>query len=213
MVAVLAFPAITPGGGSEFYLPGKTSTHRGPLTQVQRTEELGLPLWIGRLVFKPFNQINRRLMEAFLNRLRGAQGRFYYGHPYYLSRGPTGTASGTPLVNGAAQTGSSITLDGFGFSERVLETGDFLAWDVSGDNRELHQVIVPADSDGAGNATVSITPPIRTSPADDQAIIITGATCVMRLADDNQARMMIDRDHFGNAALDIVEAPQPLAGA
>ena len=45
-------------------------------------------------------------------------------------------------------------------------------------------VVADANSDGSGNATFTIEPSIRVSPADDAAIITASAACVMRLTAD-----------------------------
>ena len=86
---------------------------------------------------------------------------------------PQGTVTGTPLVNGASQTGNSIITDGWAASEIVLKAGDIIKY--AGINIVYD---VPADvtSDGSGNATIPINPPIFEGgePADNAPIIVTG---------------------------------------
>ena len=85
----------------------------------------------------------------------------------------SGAAVGTPLANSVtAQTGSSIITDGWDNSvESVLLTGDVIYWaGVYEINPQSYQstgrlqafvVQADVDSDGSGNATVSISPSIN----------------------------------------------------
>lgn len=111
-----------------------------------------------------------------------------------------GPLGGTPLVNGASQTGTSLITDGWSASAASrLNLGDTFTIDsvymVNPQSRQstgtLAQFVVTANvsSDGSGNATLPIYPPIipptgstptqfqtvTTSPADNAAITVTGA--------------------------------------
>jgi hypothetical protein len=106
-----------------------------------------------------------------------------------------GQQGGTPLVNGASQTGASLITDGWtAAAANRLKAGDIFT--VAGvfavnpvtkqSTGRLQQFVVTADaaSDGTGNATISISPSIVTSgtlqtvtgsPADNAAITVLGA--------------------------------------
>lgn len=106
-----------------------------------------------------------------------------------------GPLGGTPLVNGASQTGSSLVTDGWSASAAArLKKGDvftianvYAVNRVSGDTQaDLQQFVVTADvsSDGSGNATIPIYPAITATgsyktvsavPADNAAITVLGA--------------------------------------
>lgn len=106
-----------------------------------------------------------------------------------------GPLGGTPLTNGANQTGSNLVTDGWTAAAALrLRRGDvFTIAGVFGINPQsrqstgvLRQFVVTADvsSDGAGNATVPISPAIVTSGpnqtvsgtvADNAAITVLGA--------------------------------------
>lgn len=128
------------------------------------------------------------LKEAALG--RKAQFDIFMGQN--IKTHTSGSDLGTPLVDGASQTGSSITTDGWTVSETgVLLKGDVITlagvnsvnpvfpFDDTGD---LMQFVVTADvnSDGSGDATIPIYPPITAttayqtvtgSPADNAAIV------------------------------------------
>lgn len=84
-----------------------------------------------------------------------------------------------PLVNGAGQTGSTLITDGWVASTQVLNAGDTFtiagAFAVNPITRQptidLQQFIVTADvtSDGAGNATIPISPAINDGTIAGQA--------------------------------------------
>jgi hypothetical protein len=110
-----------------------------------------------------------------------------------------GPLGGTPLVNGASQTGTSLITDGWtAAAASRLKKGDVFTIAgvnsvnrVSGDSTgSLQQFVVTADvsSDGSGNATIPIYPAITAtgayktvtaSPADNAAITVLGAAAAV----------------------------------
>lgn len=112
-----------------------------------------------------------------------------------VRRHVVGPLGGTPLVNGAAQSGTSLVTDGWTAAAALrLKKGDiFTIANVNAvnpqnrqSNGKLRQFVVTADfsSDGAGAGTISISPPMTASgasqtidaaPADNAAITVLGA--------------------------------------
>jgi len=141
---------------------------------------------------------------AFLLRLRGQSGRFYGGDVTYSS--PRGVATGTPLVNGASQIGSTLNTKGWTTGVTgILLAGDYIAYDVSSGLRQLHMVVVDANSDGSGLSTLTIEPPIRESPAANETVIIASPTCVMALSSDDQAAWDIDTAKHHGLSFSAIE--------
>jgi hypothetical protein len=111
-----------------------------------------------------------------------------------------GVATGTPLVNGASQTGSSLITDGWTASQTpivkrgdvfTITTGANLVHSINPVNyqsngfRQQFTVTADANSDGSGNATLSISPAITVtgaqqtvtaSPSDGAAITMYGSS-------------------------------------
>lgn len=104
-----------------------------------------------------------------------------------------GAHGGTPLVNGASQSGTSLVTDGWTASATVLKAGDvftiagvYAVNPMSGESTGvLRQFVATSDvtSDASGNATISIYPGITSSgayqtvsaaPADNAAITVLG---------------------------------------
>lgn len=129
---------------------------------------------------------------------KGQMGRAI-GFDWYMDQNiaahTIGPLGGVPLVNGAGQTGSSLITNGWtAAAANRLKRGDVFT--VAGvnmvrpqslaDTGQLQQFVVTADtdSDGAGNATIPISPSIITSgafktvtasPANGAALTIFGA--------------------------------------
>lgn len=162
---------------------GKITAFLGPDEEVEVVSDL-------KGVFHPSTRIA-------MQNLDGAMGR-YGGMDWVMDqnvyRYTTGALGGTPLVNGASQTGASIITDGWTASVTgVVKKGDVLTFadvfEVNPQSRQstgqLAQFVVTADanSDGSGNATISISPSmtvsgnfqnISGSPANNAVIKIFG---------------------------------------
>ncbi len=181
------FPSLTPRD-SQFGLLTNTQSFINPLGGTVQTMELPGARWQLSMNFGPLNEADAAVMKAFLVKLMGASGRFYYGDPLYLKDGPRGVATGTPVVDGGSQTGSSLDISGFSNSvTNIVRAGDYLHFDNSAGGREMKMITADANSDGSGDATVSIYPPIRTSPSNAASVVITNAMAQMMLVDDGQA--------------------------
>lgn len=110
-------------------------------------------------------------MQAFLVKLDGMTHRFtVHDHTKTFS----GTAAGTPLVNGASQTGQSITTDGWTGGDAVNE-GDMFGLDG-----ELKMCVADATESG-GAMTITFRPEIHNSPANNSSIVTSNPTGIFML--------------------------------
>lgn len=95
---------------------------------------------------------------------------------------PRGVATGSPLVNGASQTGSSIITDGWSASVTgIMKAGDILKF--SG-HTKVYMVTDDANSNGTGQATINISPALMSSPADNEIITVVSVPFTVHLVDD-----------------------------
>lgn len=97
---------------------------------------------------------------------------FDIAHRMFLA--PKGVGTGTPLVNGASQTGASLVTDGWTVSQTgILLAGDILVWAGS---TVVRDVTADVNSNGSGQATIPVSPPIFAggSPADNAALTVSG---------------------------------------
>ena len=117
---------------------------------------------------------------GFYNRMKGRYTTFTLTLPSSLAT-PLGAGGGTPLVNGASQTGSSVTTDGWPGTTTVLKAGDFVQFDGS---TKVYGVTQDVTSDSGGNATITIDPQLLSSPANNAAITITSIPFTVAFSDD-----------------------------
>lgn len=116
-----------------------------------------------------------------------------------------GAHGGTPLVNGATQSGSSIVTDGWTISTQVLNKGDIITFaNVFGVNPQnytstglLQEFVVTADvtSDGSGNATIPVSPALN----DSNQTITNGAGASV----STKAYQNVDALPADNAAITV----------
>ena len=161
--------------------------------------------WLLEAVLPPMLQATAQPWTAFLSELDGPAGRFFAGDPFKLA--PLGVGTGTPLVHGASQTGTSLITDGWTTGQTgIMLKGDMFHIPLPSGGRSLHQVTADVNSDGGGNATLAVHPAIRESPANNAVLVTASPTCVMRLLDDEQARWEVDSAGFFTIAFTAIES-------
>lgn len=133
---------------------------------------------------------------------KGIMSKNTLGFDWYMDQNvriqTVGTLGGTPLVNGAGQTGATLVTNGWtAVALQRLNVGDvFTIAGVNATNPQnfastgaLRQFVVtaPGSSDGSGNMTINISPSIITSgpfqtvtasPANAAALTVQGASAV-----------------------------------
>jgi len=140
--------------------------------------------WEGEVTFRPMTHAQAGEVKAFLAALHGKYGTFLYGDPDYLAKGANGTLGGTPLVTGAGQTGNQLITDGWPPNTTPLKKGDYFQLGVGAAAR-LYMMLEDAPANGSGEATLNFAPRTRSSPTDNQAIIVAQPMGLMRLADND----------------------------
>lgn len=191
-------PSITPNS-LDWGLKSNTQNSRSELNGSVQTHALPGDIWTGVFTYSNKFEPDASILRAFLVSLRGQAGRFYASPPGYSKRG---SVTGTPLVKGASQVGSSLAVDGLPVSQTgVFKIGDYLEF-----GGELKMVTVDANSDSGGNATVYFTPPIRVSPADNSAVVYDTPKVLMMLADGDQARWQAEPTPIYALSIAVEEA-------
>lgn len=140
---------------------------------------------------------------AFAQSLRGQYATCTYVIPGNLSN-PLGVATGTPLVNGAGQTGRSLATDGWTPSQAgILKAGDFIK--LGGGNK-VYMLTADVNSDGSGQATLSIEPALMATPADNEALTVFDVPFTVALAGDTR-ESDVRPGLFLSFAADFIEVP------
>lgn len=114
-----------------------------------------------------------RQLRAWLTSIEGARGTFLLGDPDNMPMGAAATSPGTPVVDGAGQTGRLLDLAGLPLSTPGwLLAGDYLQRGT-GKAARLHLLTADLDSDALGKGTAELWPPVDPAPADGTEIVVT----------------------------------------
>jgi hypothetical protein len=119
---------------------------------------------------------------AFFLSLNGIQGTFLMGDPLgATARGSASTTPGTPVVNGAGQTGNTLAINGCpNNATNYLRKGDYVQLGSASSSR-LHRVLTDASTDGAGAVTLDIWPNLRESPSNGGTVVVANTVGLFRL--------------------------------
>jgi len=192
---VVGTPGTTPNALLTYLLAGVALDNNACPMDDMRSMFL-TPLMQAYIVdaLKGLFQQSSAIAEQYVKGVMGTAAGFDWAMSQNLATHTVGTYSGTPLVNGASQTGSSIITDGWGAGVSNLNKGDVFTmagvYMVNPQSRQstgvLQQFVVTDPiSDTAGAMTISIYPAIVTSgafqtvtnsPADNAAITVVGAS-------------------------------------
>jgi hypothetical protein len=141
-------------------------------------------------LFNDRASISKQYREGFMGRTAG----FDFMENTLWPSHTVGTKAGTPLVNGAGQTGASLATDGWTASTAALKAGDVFTiagvFRVHPETKQstgiLQQFVATADgsANGAGALTIAIAPAmvvsgagqnVSNAPTDNAAITVAGA--------------------------------------
>lgn len=200
----LTFPSIVPSSAS-FRIARSTSSSVSPFTFTQQVYNFGGERWEGNVTFPPMTSANAAELQSFFLEMQGMYGTFLYGDPNYLAQGARGLATGSPLVMGAGQTGNTLIVDGLSNNlTGWLKKGDYIQIGT-GVNARLYQSSQDVNTNGSGQATITLYPALRSSPADNAAVIVSGANGLFRLV-GNTAEWQVEEGNFYNFSFGFVEA-------
>jgi hypothetical protein len=162
-MATYNFPSIKPSRQS-FELVTNTKTFTSPLSKAVQTLSRKGSHWKTTMTFSNLDGADRAALQAFIAKLDGQTHRMRISDYGYVRRGAA--SSGSPVVKGAGQSGSTLLADGASLSTTsYLAAGDYISF-----NDELHMVTADVNSDSSGNLSIPIAPPIRKSPPDNSSI-------------------------------------------
>lgn len=163
-------------------------------------------------LYQDTTQIARQYREGMMGRTAGAD---WYENTL-LNTHTLGSMGGTPLVNGASQTGSSLVTDGWTGSNTITQGTVFTlagVYEVHPETKtttsRLQQFVVTALATASGGAaTLSISPSITTSggtqtvsgsPADNAAITVVGTASTAY-----PQNLVFQKDAFTFATADLI---------
>ncbi len=198
-MTTLAWPTLTRAAPRmlDFALVPNTQSFSSPLSGAVQTVELPGARWKMSFMMENLTEADSALLQAFMVKLRGRAGRFTLHN--FARAEPRGTQRGAPLVKGASQTGTTLAIDGCTVGATLL-AGDFFAV-----NGELKMVVADATADGAGEMSLTFEPPLRSSPADNDALTLSQPPATFMLAGD-EAKWSTQPGKFSSFPIDCIEA-------
>ena len=151
-------------------LIANTALYQSPLVASAQTLDRGGLKWQAVYNYVNISAAKRAILMGLIARLRGQAHRMrvpVYDNP------KRGLYGGTPLVDGASQTGSTLAIDGCSNNiTNWIRVGDYFSVVVNGEH-ELKMCTVDASSNGSGQiATLDFEPRLRASPANDAVISV-----------------------------------------
>lgn len=178
----LTLPTITGIQSVNFIVRNSVGATQSPFTYEQQIFKNPGQRFEADVTLPPMTRASADVWNTFFIKLYGQYGTFLLGDPNAAT--PRGTASsspGTPVVNGASQTGNTLNIDGVPASQTgYLKAGDYIQLG-SGSGARLYKVLDDADSNASGEVQLTIYPDLRSSPSDDATVVVSSAVGLFRL--------------------------------
>lgn len=141
-----------------------------------------------QLQYAPLDQAGYSLVMGEAHAARFGESPVALYNPDWTNRVGLG-AAGTPVVNGAGQSGTVLSVRGFPANALVLNALDYLtiAYPSRGANaRVLHQTVAPAISNAGGVAQITLLQPLRYAPADGAVVNVVNPSGLFTITDYTQ---------------------------
>ena len=176
----LTLPASPAFRSSRWTLKRVTAVSESPFTGQQQVYDYGYALWTVTLTLPPMLRPDAANWEAFMMKLHGRVGTFLLYDPD--AKTPQGGVNTSATLNGAVSVGDyTISIDTNNANmTNVFKAGDYIQIGTAA-SAKLYMIVDNANSNGAGEATVNIEPPIKVAASDGAAVNYTSAVGVFRM--------------------------------
>ena len=158
-------------------------TSLSPFTLKQQVVQHQGQRWEADITLPPMKRDDAETWISFFMKLYGSYGTFTMGDPNGATpRGSAATTAGTPVVNGASQTGNELAIDGLPTSATgYLKAGDYIQLGT-GTGSQLYKVLDDVDTNASGEATLTVWPDLRSTPADGATVVVSDAVGLFRIS-------------------------------
>ena len=154
-----------------------TKTFRSPFNGASQTVRFPGTRWMCSLTFNNLSDEKSRRIDSLVAELDGE-----YGRVKIRDWGRSGrTPAGSPLVDGANQTGTELHSKGWTAGMVVLRQGDYITV-----NDELKMVTADVSSASNGTALIPFAPMLRSSPPANAVIEVANPYGIFKLKDNQQ---------------------------
>ncbi|HEM6872347.1 hypothetical protein HCH73_21660 [Citrobacter koseri] len=154
-----------------------TKTFRSPFNGASQTVRFPGTRWVCSLTFNNLSDEKSRRIDSLVAELDGE-----YGRVKIRDWGRSGrTPAGSPLVDGANQTGTELHSKGWTAGMVVLRQGDYITV-----NDELKMVTADVSSASNGTALIPFAPMLRSPPPANAVIEVANPYGIFKLKDNQQ---------------------------
>ena len=153
------------------------SAQTSPFTGGQQIQDWGGAWWEVTFEVGLTKGRDGRRLSAFFTALGGVRGWFVLRDP---SAARPDLAQRGIAVSGAGQSGDTLTTSGWDADALALEAGDFISLGTGQDMR-LYQITEDVTADANGEAVLSFTPRLRSSPVDLSPVEVAAPGVALRL--------------------------------
>lgn len=179
--------------GSGWKLKRAVAVSASPFSGVQQSQEYDLALWQATISLPPMKRADAAYWQAFFLKLHGRSGSFLMGDPD--AKQPRGTLSGGgSLVTSVsvAMFAHEVPVTCVGRSNQtILKVGDYVQFGA-GASAKLHMVVADATTDGSGQTTLIVEPPLKAVVSISESVIFSNPRGVFRM---DTSELGWDSDH------------------
>lgn len=176
----LAHPTDVGFTKSKFSIARAVAVAESPFTGAQQVHEYDRATWKATVTLPPMKRDVAAKWLAFFMKLHGRKGTFLLGDP------DCKTAQGN--ITGSVTLGADIGIGDYDISlattanniTDAFKAGDYIQIDTGGSSK-LHMIVEDADTNGTGEATVTVEPPIKVARNLGTTVTYAGAQGLFRM--------------------------------
>ena len=178
----LPFPTITGVRTQRVTPEANVAVSEAPFDFTEQTQVHQGERWVFEFSAAFGKRVTHAIWVGFLVGLNGRQGTFTVGDKdAQTALGSASSSPGTPVIDGASQTGKTLNIDGVpSGASNYLKIGDYIQLA----NNRLHIITANGSADSAGNIALEIWPSLRESPSDGATVIVDSTVGIFRLANN-----------------------------
>lgn len=199
-MAILSFPSITPDNVT-FGIRYNTQVSTSDISGVIQTVEIPGARWVGSMIFRDMTLEESATLKAFLLKLRGSAGKFYYSDISHTN--PFTTVTGSLSI----ETGSTPRLIKVTVTSGNFDEADYIQiGNNSDESRELKMIVSSSIANSPNTYDLIIEPMIRRIDYVGLSAIYTNPKGVFMLTSSDQANWAIrSKANLSDISLDFIE--------
>ncbi|EKT55510.1 phage protein [Providencia sneebia DSM 19967] len=194
---IIEWPETVVPANMNWQLVSNSKTFTSPFTGSSQTVRFPGSRWRCTLTFSNLTELLSRELEVLVASLDGESGRVKISN--WIRPGLKD--KGSPIVSAPNQTGRSLQTKGWISNSIVLRKGDYLTI-----GNELKMSTENVISDSNGNALITLSPILRTSPAVNEKIETVKPFGIFKLTSNDQGSFQYRPGNFSNVTLSLEEA-------